>query len=203
MKIFISEKTKLKLINMIKDQKVGFISIRKFDPKKDPVTNVVDKIKLSEAHRIKHKTGKPYKYYVSKDILKELNKQGIEGGILPLLPLIFGGIGALSALAGGAASVAKAVNDKSAKDLELQEQRRYHNELLAKSEEPVKEGGCLEQEGGEISASPCQGKVYKDFVKSLKNVEKPDKKLVKNILNGLQSIVKIEKSGNGLYISSM
>jgi hypothetical protein len=197
MKIFISEKTNLKLMNMIKDQKPGFISIRKYR-QEDPMTNVIDKIKLSEAHRIKHKTGNPYKYYVSKDILKELNKRGVEGGILPLLPLIFGGLSMLGGLASGTASIVKAVNDKKAKNLELEEQRRYHDELLSQS----KEGGCLEQEGGEMSASTCQGKVYKDFVKSL-NVEKPDKKLVKNILNGLQSIVKIEKSGNGLYLSSM
>ena len=34
-----------------------------------------------------------------------------QGGFLPLLPLIFGGLSALGALSGGAAGIAKAVND--------------------------------------------------------------------------------------------
>src|SRR6266853_4347506 len=41
-----------------------------------------------------------------------------EGGFLPLLsllPLVFGGIGAAGAVAGGAAGIAKAVNDKKIK----------------------------------------------------------------------------------------
>ena len=62
-------------------------------------------------------------YYISKEKIRECEK---EGGILPLLtliPLIAGGV------AGAAAGIAKAVNDKKAADEELAEQRRHNLEM--------------------------------------------------------------------------
>ena len=52
-------------------------------------------------------------YYISKKKIKECEK---EGGILPLLtliPLIAGGVSAAGGVAGAAAGVAKAVNEKN------------------------------------------------------------------------------------------
>ena len=65
-------------------------------------------------------------YYITKEKIKEGEK---EGGILPLLtliPLIAGGVSAAGAAAGGTAGIVKAVNGKQAADEELAEQR-WHN----------------------------------------------------------------------------
>jgi hypothetical protein len=51
------------------------------------------------------------------------------GGIIPFLPLIFGGLGALGAIAGGATAVAKTVIDKQTKEAELEEQKRHNLEI--------------------------------------------------------------------------
>ena len=62
-------------------------------------------------------------YYITKEKIKECEK---EGGILPLLtliPLIAGGV------AEADAGMAKAVNDKQAADEELAEQRRHNLEM--------------------------------------------------------------------------
>ena len=50
------------------------------------------------------------------------------GGFLPLIP-IFAGLSALGALAGGAAGVAKAVNDAKAAERKLEEEKR-DNQLM-------------------------------------------------------------------------
>src|SRR6266853_6982791 len=52
-----------------------------------------------------------------------------EGGFLPLLallPAILGGVAAAGSIAGGAAGIAKAVNDKKLNDATLEEQRRHN-----------------------------------------------------------------------------
>lgn len=51
------------------------------------------------------------------------------GGFLPLLPLIFGGLSAIGALAGGGAAVAKAVNEAKSKAKMLDESQR-HNQVM-------------------------------------------------------------------------
>ena len=56
-------------------------------------------------------------YYISKKKIRECEK---EGGILPLLtliPLISGGVSAAGGVAGAAAGIAKAVNDKKAAEV--------------------------------------------------------------------------------------
>lgn len=52
-----------------------------------------------------------------------------QGGFLPLL---FAGLGALGALAGGASAIANAVINKQAKDKELTEQMRHNKEIEGK-----------------------------------------------------------------------
>ena len=71
-------------------------------------------------------------YYISKEKIRECEK---EGGILPLLtliPLIAGGVSAAGGVARAAAGIAKAVNDKKAADEELAEQRRHNLEMEKK-----------------------------------------------------------------------
>lgn len=75
-------------------------------------------------------------YSVAKKLLK--NKKGVclprviplpkTGGILPLIP-IFAGLSALGALAGGAAGIAKAVNDHTSAKKNLEEAQR-HNKTM-------------------------------------------------------------------------
>ena len=50
------------------------------------------------------------------------------GGVLPLLPLL-GGLGALGSLIGGAASVAKTVNENAFKKRQLEELQRHNRAL--------------------------------------------------------------------------
>lgn len=52
------------------------------------------------------------------------------GGVLPLIPL-FAGLSALGALSGGAAGIAKAVNDASAAQKQLQEAARHNKTIEA------------------------------------------------------------------------
>ena len=64
----------------------------------------------------------------------QIKKMSKIGGILPLLallPLIFGGIGAAGAAAGGAAAIAKAVNDGKAV-AEAQKETERHNREVEK-----------------------------------------------------------------------
>ncbi|ESO90030.1 hypothetical protein LOTGIDRAFT_175839 [Lottia gigantea] len=49
-----------------------------------------------------------------------------KGGFLPFLPLIFAGLAAAGATAGGAAGIAKAVNDKKAEAAANAEARRHN-----------------------------------------------------------------------------
>src|SRR6266853_1459686 len=58
-----------------------------------------------------------------------------EGGFLPLLsliPMILSGVAAAGSIAGGAAGIAKAVNDKKLNDATLEEQRRHNQSVESK-----------------------------------------------------------------------
>jgi hypothetical protein len=197
MKIFVSDKAMKRIMEMIKSNKAGNIQIRKYNINKDPATNVINKIKLSDEHRKKHRTGRFYTYYISKEKLIDIRKQlgsevEREGGFFPallaLLPAILSGIGAAGAVAGGASAIAKAVNDKKASDLQLEEQQRHNREV----ETIAKGGSGIEVQG--------EGKrVYNSFVKAL-NLDKDSRKAIKSILEALQSVVRVEKHGEALYL---
>lgn len=83
-----------------------------------------------------HASAIKYAYAAAKKLFN--NKKGIRiprviplpkcGGILPLIP-IFAGLSALGSLAGGAAGIAKAVNDSKAAQKNLQESER-HNRMM-------------------------------------------------------------------------
>ena len=62
--------------------------------------------------RSKTVTIKGKKYYISKDKIRYARNQAEkEGSFLPLIPLILGGVAAAGSVAGGAAGIAKAVQD--------------------------------------------------------------------------------------------
>jgi hypothetical protein len=97
-----------------------------------------DKLALTPTQiaRIKKRKGKKgVEITLSKTQLKDMMKTG---GILPLIPLILGGLSAVGALSGGAAAIAKTVFDKKAKDVENAEIQRHHRAL----ESELKSGGC-------------------------------------------------------------
>jgi hypothetical protein len=133
--------------------------------------------------------------HLSNKKLKDLRIKQLEheGGILPLLallPAIFGGIAAAGGVAGGAAGIAKAVNDKKAKDAELKEQKHFNQEKLKIMNKAAGEGILQE-----VGKSP---EVIKQFSKTLiKEARKP----IKKILNTLTESFEISKQGDGLYLS--
>ena len=134
--------------------------------------------------------------YISKEKIKEIKAKEKEGGVLPLLallPLIFGGLGAAGAVAGG---VASAVN--SAKQSQLADAQR-------KVIENRGSGMMLNPyHGNGLYLDPYQGRGIADFLKQLLNqsgVEEEGKKAIKNILKNLSDGVNIRAEGNGLFLS--
>ena len=114
---------------------------------------------------------------------------------MPLIPLLLGGIGALSSLAGGSAAIAKAVIDKKTNDARLEEENRHNLELekTARGEgmflNPYREGaGCSKQ-------------IIKDFANKL-NIDNIGQKTVRNILKNMSDYVQIkqERNGDGIYL---
>jgi hypothetical protein len=204
MKIFISNTTKNKIEEMFKNEKGGNIQIRKYNVKKDPISNAISGIKLSDAHRVKHKGGMFYKYYLTKDKIKDIKKQmeagdNASGGILPLvalLPLIFGGLAAAGGATAGIATAVKASSDVKANNAKIEEDKRFHDELLAGQSQ--KQGSCLECPEGKKVPKVAQA-VYSDFVKAL-NLDKENRRAFKNILQMIQAFTKMERHGEALYL---
>lgn len=119
---------------------------------------VISKIKSQlKKHKVKNTSEAiRYAYQVARKLLN--GKHGVRlpriipipktGGILPLIP-IFAGLSALGALAGGAAGVAKTVNDYKSAKKNLDESQR-HNKVMESIAlgrglylKPYKKGGAL------------------------------------------------------------
>ena len=122
-------------------------------------------------------------YYITKKKIRECEK---EGGILPLLtliPLIAGGVSAAGGVAGAAAGIAKAVNDKKVADEELAEQRRHNLEMEKKT------GGNLKEH-------------IENFIQALQIANEAKEEIYKFLENISDVIeVKPDKEGNGLYLN--
>lgn len=124
------------------------------------------------------------KHYVSRKAIDNIReKEEREGGFLPLIPLILGGLSAAGALAGGAAGVAKTVLDKKANDAELAEKERHNKEM-----EKAVGRGLKEQ--------------IKNFVEK-SGLEEEAKMLLKKTLKTLADTIHMEpeKNGDGLYLN--
>lgn len=191
---------------MIETQKPGSISVRKYNKEKDPVSNVIKGVKLSDNHRITHKIGKSYSIYINKDRLKQIKKMIEEkpdeykGSFLPFLIPLLAGLGAVGSLLGGAAGVTKAVLDKKSNDLKQEEEKRHNIEL-----EKAARGEGIVESNGIFMNPPNSWKSYgmsldvKDFVNNSK-LDDIGRKSLRNILKNLSSYFKIEKQGEGIFM---
>ena len=121
-----------------------------------------------------------------------------EGGILPLLtllPLIFGGVGAAGAAAGGISEAVKAANEKATNDTKNAEQARHNREVERLTS------------GHGVYLNPYKGKSLKDIltpiVDKIDGLETEGKKSVRKTVKALSPFFKIfeSKDGNGIYLS--
>ena len=116
--------------------------------------------------------------YISKKKIEE-GRKALEkdGGILPLIPLILGGLSATGALAGGAAGIAKSVNDKQHQDAMLAEEKRANR---------VREGMGIKQ----------------DVIKFLQGIgfQGDDLKCAKKFFKNLSGITPITPTKKGALI---
>lgn len=131
------------------------------------------------------------KYYISKAKIEWLKKEGgfqseKEGGFLPLIPLILGGIAAAGSIAGGAAGIAKAVQDKNANSAALSEQQR-HNAEMEKAAKAIGKG---------LSPDDLRDGI-KGFVARINGLKKEDRKIIKKTLLSLAHVIDIQKIGEG------
>lgn len=123
-------------------------------------------------------------YYISRSMIDNIKLKEKTGGILPLIPLIIGAITAAGTVAGGAAGIAKAVDDKKAHDNRQREQERHNREL-----EQIARGN------GNLKSS------IKSFTKMQNQLDDKGKRALKNTLYNLADHVKVEQLGDGLYLN--
>jgi hypothetical protein len=153
---------------------------------------------------------KGFDYSLNKTKIKMFKlEDGVkEGGILPLLVPILAGIGAVSGLVGTATGIAKTVIDSNKRDRELEEQQRTNKEMekIARGE-GCKSENIIESNGMFLNPPTSnQWKGYgmnldvKEFV-SGSGLDDIGKRSLRNILKNLSTHFKIEKQGNGLFLS--
>ena len=137
------------------------------------------------------------RYYISKDkIINARNEEKKVGGILPLIPLIIGGLAAAGSVAGGAAGIAQAVNKKKAEDAALAEQKRHNISL-----ENAARGQGLEEVGKKIDSAVLTSKqAIKNFVSKIPTVGDEGRKVLKRTLYHLADAIDVRKEGEGLYL---
>lgn len=129
-----SKKSKSKRNRRKKSNKIRKTHHRK-QTKKLKFTSAVSRIRkqvlkgkpntVGDAIKIALKSAKALKKKISQNRIVKIPKTG---GFLPLIP-IFAGLSALGTLTGGAAAIAKAVNDAKAAKIQLAEAQR-HNKTM-------------------------------------------------------------------------
>ena len=75
-------------------------------------------------------THKNKSYYISRKFINDVKNKKKKGGIFPLIPIL-AGISAAGSVAGGAAGIAKAIQDKNANNARL-EQQKLHDDRIEK-----------------------------------------------------------------------
>ena len=148
--------------------------------------------------------GKSFLYTLSKAKMKFLKINEQTGGFLPI-PILLGILGGLATATTAGATVAKTVLDKKANDKRLQEEQRHNLEL-----EKVVNGQGLRSKGDGITSfaegmflQPWKNGtsiIAKDFAKTLK-LDNLGQKTLRCFLKNLNDNVRIEKHGNGIYLS--
>ena len=97
----------------------------RIDPKMKSNTSLL----LTEDQNAKLLQGKPFNVKMSITQVKALSKHG---GFLITIPTLLAAAGAIGSLAGGAAGIAKAVNDKKVADKQLKEVIRHNKAMEGK-----------------------------------------------------------------------
>ena len=142
-------------------------------------------------------------------------KAAKNGGFLPLIPL-FAGLSALGALAGGAAGIAKAVNDSNHnKEMEKIASERgvtvvrpigsTASPVAPVSQEAPQTEGLGESSGGALFLNPYQGKGIKDFIKGIvknSNAQEIGKNAVIEVLKNIaKNGANINTEGGALFLN--
>jgi len=132
-------------------------------------------------------------------------KAAKNGGFLPLIPL-FAGLSALGALAGGAAGIAKAVNDSNHnKEMEKIASERGVTVVAPVSQAAPQTEGLGESSGGALFLNPYQGKGIKDFIKGIvknSNAQEIGKNAVIEVLKNIaKNGANINTEGGALFLN--
>ena len=136
-----------------------------------------------------------YSFNKTKIKMMKIKETEKEGGILPFLPLILGGIAGLGSLLGGASWIAKTILDKQNNDNKLEEEKRSNIER----EKILKESSG--SSGLYLNPLKNGTSIYvKDFASKTK-LDPIGQKTLRAFLKNLNSSIKIEKHGEGLYLS--
>ncbi|ESO96102.1 hypothetical protein LOTGIDRAFT_160087 [Lottia gigantea] len=131
--------------------------------------------------------GKKVNVYMRDDIdLDRIDANAKEGGFLPLLPLIFGGLTAAAVIAGGTAAGVRAANEDKAAKIKAAEEHRHNLEM----EKQAKGSGVADKLGTVKEFGKRFGEETKKIVKQGLN------KLVDSIDTGE---VKVKHKGNGIF----
>jgi len=125
--------------------------------------------------------------------LKMLKVVEKDGGFFPLLLPILAAIGATGSVIGGTAGIVKAVSDKKINELKQQEEVRHNKEIetIARGDgifiNPWKNGNSI---------------IVKDFANNSK-LDNIGKRTFRSFMKNLNDNIKIEKHGNGIYLSNL
>jgi hypothetical protein len=152
---------------------------------------------------------KPFTYQLTKAKMKFLNIDEKSGGLLPI-PLILGILGGLATATTAGATVAKTVLDKKTNDAKLMEEQRHNLELEkaargeSQRDDPHSGTGLhISTPGSGLYLQPWKSGAsiaVKDFVKSTK-LDSMGQKTFRCFLKNLHNNVKIEKHGDGIFLS--
>ena len=142
----------------------------------------------NEQKTVRHKNKS---YYISKKFINDVKDKIKDGGIFPLIPIL-AGIAAAGSVAGGAAGIAKAVQNKNANDARLA-QKKAHDKRV---EQLLKGDGMFlpeYQKGNGFSEG------IKAFVDKT-GLDDIGKKLLKNTLKPLSDKLNIIVKGDRIIL---
>jgi hypothetical protein len=154
------------------------------------------KLPLTKSEAQKVKDEKAFTYSLNKTKLEMMKTEEKEGAFIPVL---LAGLAGLAGLISAGSTIAKTVIDKNANDSNQAEDKRHNLEM-----EKIASSG----EG--LFLAPAQNQEWKgygikldvkEFINNHPKYSKTGKKTLCNIIKNLSDNFKIERRGNGLYLS--
>lgn len=149
--------------------------------------------------------------YLSKDLINQIKNER-EGGILPIIPIIAGILGASAAAAGTASGIASTVaksREAQKKKLEIEklqnelQKEKDLKDLKEKLEKEKLEKDLKDKEGSGLYYDKYFGKGLRDSILNsleYKKLNKNDRKDLKELLNKFsKNKIKLSKLGKGIY----